>query len=108
MTTLTNEQMFNNVMTIISKMNISEEDDFKKEKHKVINKAMKDKTIVKKTKEPKEPKEAKEAKEAKVLTAYQQFVKDKMPEVKEKFNPKDRMKAIAELWKEHKKSSGSE
>ena len=102
MTTLTNEQMFNNVMTIIRKMNISEEDDFKKEMHKVINKAMKDKTIVKKTKEPKEPKEAK------VLTAYQQFVKDKMPEVKEKFNPKDRMKAIAELWKEHKESSGSE
>ena len=105
MTTLTNEQMFNNVMTIIRKMNISEEDDFKKEMHKVINKAMNDKTIVKKTKEPKEPKEPKEAK---VLTAYQQFVKDKMPEVKEKFNPKDRMKAIAELWKEHKESSGSE
>ena len=105
MTTLTNEQMFNNVKTIIRKMNISEEDDFKNEMHKVINKAMKDKTIVKKTKEPKEPKEPKEAK---VLTAYQQFVKDKMPEVKEKFNPKDRMKAIAELWKEHKESSGSE
>jgi len=99
MTTLTNEQMLNNVMTIIRKMDISEEDDFKKEMHKVINKAMKDKTSVKKTKELKEPKE---------LTSYQQFVKDKMPEVKEKFNPKDRMKAIAELWKEHKESSGSE
>ena len=97
MTTLTNEQMLNNVMTIIKKMDISEEDDFKKEMHKVINKAMKDKTTVKKTKEPKEDKE---------LTPYQQFVKDKMPEVKT-LNPKDRMKAIAELWKEHKESSGS-
>ena len=99
MTTLTNEQMLNNVMTIIRKMDINEEDDFKKEMYKAINKAMKDKTTVKKTKEPKEPKE---------LTPYQQFVKDKMPEVKEKYNPKDRMKAIAELWKEQKESSGSE
>ena len=102
MTTLTNEQMLNNVMTIIGKMDISEEYDFKKEMHKAINKAMKNKTTVKKTKEPKEPKEPKE------LTLYQQFVKDKMPEVKEKVNAKDRMKAIAELWKEHKESSGSE
>ena len=99
MTTLTNEQMLNNVMIIIKKMDISEEDDFKKEMNKVINKAMKDKTTVKKTKEPKEPK---------ALTLYQQFVKDKMPEVKEKFDSKDRMKAIAELWQEQKKSSGSE
>ena len=96
MTTLTNEQMLNNVMTIIRKMDISEEDDFKKEMNKVINKAMKDKTTVKKTKEPKEPK---------VLTPYQQFVKDKMPEVKDHYEPKERMKAIAELWKEHKESS---
>ena len=86
-------------MTIIKKMDINEDDDFKKEMNKVINKAMKDKTTVKKTKEPKEPKE---------LTPYQQFVKDKMPEVKEKYDPKERMKAIAELWKEQKESSGSE
>jgi predicted solute-binding protein len=96
MTTLTNKQMLNNVMTIIKKMDISEEDDFKKEMNKVINKAMKDKNTVKKTKEPKEAKE---------LTPYQQFVKDKMPEVKDQYEPKERMKAIAELWKEHKESS---
>ena len=96
MTTLTNKQMLNNVMTIIKKMDISEEDVFKKEMHKVINKAMKDKTTVKKTKEAKEDKE---------LTPYQQFVKDKMPEVKDQYEPKERMKAIAELWKEHKESS---
>ena len=88
--------MLNNVMTIIKKMDISEEDDFKKEMNKVINKAMKDKTTVKNTKEPKEAKE---------LTPYQQFVKDKMPEVKDQYEPKERMKAIAELWKEHKEYS---
>ena len=98
MTTLTNEQMFKKVITIIKKMDISEDDDFDTEMHKIIEKAKKGKPT-KKTKEPKEEKENK------VLTAYQQFVKDKMPEVKEKHNPKDRMKAIAELWKEQKESS---
>ena len=80
-------------------MDITEEADFDTEMNKVINKAKNGKTTVKKTKEDKEPK---------ALTLYQQFVKDKMPEVKEKFDPKDRMKAIAELWQEQKKSSGSE
>ena len=98
MTTLTNEQMFKKVITIIKKMDISEDDDFDTEMHKIIEKA-------KKGKPSKKTKEAKEEKENKVLTAYQQFVKDKMPEVKEKHNPKDRMKAIAELWKEQKESS---
>ena len=91
--------MFKKVITIIKKMDITEEDDFDTEMNKVINKAKKSKTTVKKTKEDKEPK---------ALTLYQQFVKDKMPEVKEKFDSKDRMKAIAELWQEQKKSSGSE
>ena len=101
MTTLTNEQMFKKVITIIKKMDISEDDDFDTEMHKVIEKA-------KKGKPSKKTKADKEDKADKVLTAYQQFVKDKMPEVKEKHNPKDRMKAIAELWKEQKESSGSE
>ena len=102
MTTLTNEQMLKNVITIIKKMDITEEADFDAEMNKVINKAKKGKTTVRKTKV------SKEDKEVKILTAYQQFVKDKMPEVKEKFDSKDRMKAIAELWQEQKKSSGSE
>ena len=102
MTTLTNEQMLKNVITIVKKMNITEEDDFDTEMNKVINKAKNGKTTVRRTKV------SKEDKEVKILTAYQQFVKDKMPEVKEKFDPKDRMKAIAELWQEQKKSSGSE
>ena len=96
MTTLTNEQMFKKVITIIKKMDISEDDDFDTEMHKIIEKVKKSKTT----------KKTKEAKEAKVLTAYQQFVKDKMPEVKKKYDDnKDRMKAIAKLWKEQKDSS---
>ena len=102
MTTLTNEQMLKKVITIIKKMDITEEDDFDTEMNKVINKAKNGKTTVRRTKV------SKEDKEPKALTLYQQFVKDKMPEVKEKFDPKDRMKAIAELWQEQKKSSGSE
>ena len=102
MTTLTNEQMLKNVITIIKKMDITDEADFDTEMNKVINKAKNGKTTVRKTKL------SKEDKEVKILTAYQQFVKDKMPEVKEKFDSKDRMKAIAELWQEQKKSSGSE
>ena len=98
MTTLTNEQMFKKVITIIKKMEISENDDFDTEMNKVIEKA-------KKGKSSKKTKEDKEDKENKVLTPYQQFVKDKMSEVKEKYDPKDRMKAIAELWKEQKESS---
>jgi isopropylmalate/homocitrate/citramalate synthase len=95
MTTLTNEQMFKKVITIIKKMDINEDDDFDTEMNKVIAKAKKGKPS----------KKTKEVKEDKVLTAYQQFVKDKMPEVKDKYDPKDRMKAIAELWKEQKESS---
>ncbi len=94
--------MLKKVITIIKKMDITEEDDFDTEMNKVINKAKNGKTTVRRTKEDKENKEPK------ALTLYQQFVKDKMPEVKEKFDPKDRMKAIAELWQEQKKSSGSE
>ena len=102
MTTLTNEQMLKNVITIIKKMDITDEADFDTEMNKVINKAKNGKTTVKKTKV------SKEGKEPKALTLYQQFVKDKMPEVKEKFDSKDRMKVIGTMWQEQKKSSGSE
>ena len=102
MTTLTNEQMFKNVIIILKKMNITDEDDFDTEMNKVINKAKNGKTTVRRTKDPKENKGEKK------LTLYQQFVKDKMPEVKEKFNSKERMKVIAEMWQEQKKSLGSE
>ena len=92
--------MFKKVITIIKKMDITEEDDFDTEMNKVINKAKKGKTTVKKTKEDNEPK---------ALTLYQQFVKDKMPEVKVQYEDnKERMKVIGTMWQEQKKSSGSE
>ena len=43
MTTLTNEQMFKKVITIIKKMDINEDDDFDTEMNKVIAKAKKGK-----------------------------------------------------------------
>ena len=99
MTTLTNEQMFKKVITIIKKMEISEDDDFDTEMHKIIEKAKKGKSV-------KKTKEAKETKEAKKLTDYQQFVKDKMPEMKGLYDDnKDRMRALAKMWKEQKDSS---
>ena len=92
--------MFKKVITIIKKMDITDEADFDTEMNKVINKAKNGKTTVKKTKEDKEPK---------ALTLYQQFVKDKMPEVKVQYEDnKERMKVIGTMWQEQKKSSGSE
>jgi hypothetical protein len=100
MTSLTNEQMFKNVITIIKKMDISEEDDFDTEMNKIMEKA-KNGTTTGKT----SSKKSKKSKELKAPTAYQQFVKDKMPEVKDQYEPKERMKAIAILWKKHQESS---
>jgi len=100
MTTLTNKQMFNNVMTILNKMEITEEDDFKKEMNKAIKNAMNDKTTGKSS-----SKESKKSKEPKAPTPYNLFVKEKYPEVKDQYEPKERMKAIAILWKKHQESS---
>jgi len=99
MTTLTNEQMFKNVISIIKKMNINNEADFDTEMNKVIEQAKKGKTTNKSN--------SAKSKKSKVATPYQQFVKDKMPEVKEQYEPKERMKAIAILWKKHQESSNS-
>lgn len=94
MTSLTNEQMFKNVITIIKKMDISEENNFDTEMNKVIEQAKKGTSTSKSN--SKKPKE---------LTSYQKFVKDKMPEVKDQYEPKERMQAIAILWKKHQESS---
>lgn len=102
MATLTNKQMFKNVITIIKKMDITDEDDFDTEMNKVIEQAKKGKNTVKSN-----SKESKKSKKPKAPTPYQQFVKDKYPEVKDKYESKDRMKAIAEMWQEQKKTSGS-
>ena len=91
-------QMFDNLTTILNKMEITDDDDFKKTMNNAIKNAMNNKTKstkIKTTKEPKEPKEP---------TAYQLFVKEKMSEVKNKFPPKERMKIISLLWKEWKEN----
>jgi hypothetical protein len=96
MTTITNAQMLDNLTTILNKMEITDDDDFKKTVNNAIKNAMNNKTKTTKIKATKEPKE---------LTAYQLFVKEKMPEVKDKFPPKERMGAISQLWKEKKEES---
>jgi len=85
----TNTQMLDNLITILNKMEITDEDDFKKTMNNAIKNAMNNKTKTTKIKANKEPKEP---------TAYQLFVKEKMPEVKD-------MKKIAEMWGEEKKKS---
>ncbi len=95
MATLTNEQMFKNVITIIKKMNIKNEDDFDTEMNKVIEKAKKG-TITGKSNS---------TKSKKAPTPYNLFVKEKYSEVKNQYEPKERMKAIAILWKKHQESS---
>ena len=94
MTTITNAQMLDNLTTILNKMEIKDDDDFKKTVNNAIKNAMNNKTKTTKIKATKEPKE---------LTAYQLFVKEKMPEVKDKFPPKERMSKIAKMWGEKKK-----
>ena len=96
MTTITNTQMLDNLTTILNKMEITDDDDFKKTMNNAIKNAMNNKTKTTKIKANKEPKEP---------TAYQLFVKDNMEKVKDKFPPKERMKEIAKMWKEEKKKS---
>ena len=96
MTTITNAQMLDNLTTILNKMEIKDDDDFKKTMNNAIKNAMNNKTKTTKIKATKEPKE---------LTAYQLFVKDNMEKVKDKFPPKERMGAISQLWKEKKEES---
>lgn len=100
MTALTNEQMFKNVITIIKKMDIKNEDDFDTEMNKIIEKAKKGTTTGKSN-----SKESKKSKKVKAPTPYNLFVKEKYPEVKDQYEPKERMKAIAILWKKHQESS---
>ena len=96
MTTITNMQMLDNLTTILNKMEITDDDDFKKTMNNAIKNAMNNKTKTTKIKTTKEPKEP---------TAYQLFVKEKMSEVKDKFPPKERMKEIAKMWEQEKKKS---
>ena len=94
MTTITNTEMLDNLITILNKMEITDEHDFKKTMHNAIKNAMNNKTTSTKIKVNKESKEP---------TTYQLFVKENMEKIKDKFPPKERMKEIAKLWKEQKK-----
>ena len=96
MTTITNMQMLDNLTTILNKMEITDDDDFKKTMNNAIKNAMNNKTKTTKIKTTKEPKEP---------TAYQLFVKDNMEKVKDKFPPKERMKEIAKMWEQEKKKN---
>ena len=78
--------MLDNLITILNKMEITDEDDFKKTMNNAVKNAMNNKTKSTKIKTDKEPKKP---------TAYQLFVKEKMPEVKD-------MKKIGEMWKAQK------
>ena len=82
----TNTQMLDNLITILNKMEITDEDDFKKTMNNAVKNAMNNKTKSTKIKTDKEPKKP---------TAYQLFVKEKKPEVKG-------MKKIGEMWKAQK------
>ena len=93
MTTLTNAQMLENMITILNKMKITDEDDFKKTMNNAIKNAMNDK---------KKSTKIKTDKESKPPTAYQLFVKEKMAEIKDTVPAKERMKKIAEMWKAQK------
>jgi hypothetical protein len=72
MTTINNTQTLDNLTTTLNKMEIKDDDDYKK----TLNNATKNKTKTTKIKATKEP------------TAYQLFVKEKMSEIKDKFPPK--------------------
>ena len=78
--------MLDNLITILNKMEITDEDDFKKTMNNAVKNVMNNKTKSTKIKTDKEPKKP---------TAYQLFVKEKMPEVKD-------MKKIGEMWKAQK------
>ena len=96
MTTITNTQMLDNLTSILNKMEITDDDDFKKTMNNAIKNAMNNKTKTTKIKANKEPKKP---------TAYQLFVKDNMEKVKDKFPPKERMKEIAKMWEQEKKKT---
>ena len=87
MTIIINKQTLDNLTTILNKMEIKDDDDYKK----TMNNAMNNKTKTTKIKATKKTKELKEP------TAYQLFVKEKMSEVKVKFPLKERMNAINQL-----------
>ena len=96
---LTNTQIANNLIALLEKAKNNESlDEHSNPKQlftKMVNMAINDKTIlVIKTNKTDDNTEKK-------LTAYQQFVKDKMKELKDSEVPgKERFKKVAQMWKE--------
>ena len=105
---LTNTQIANNLISLLEKAKNNESlDEHPNPKllfNKMVNMAINDKTIlvIKTTKTENTNTEKK-------LTAYQQFIKDKMKELKNSEVPsKELFKKIAQMWKEHKLKQSEE
>lgn len=85
------EQIINTLKTYLDdKSNIN-----KKDVIKVVSEAFDEyKSGLKKPSAAKKQEDKKE----KPLTAYAMYLKEKMPELKDKYNAKERMKIIGEMW----------
>ena len=100
---LTNTQIANNLIALLEKAknneSLDEHPNPKQLFNKMVNMAINNKNIL----VIKAPKTGNTITEKKELTTYQQFVKDKMEELKNtEVLGKERFKKVAQMWKEHK------
>jgi len=99
-----NAMILCDLTTIVSKMNIYKDNDFK-QKIKQIEAIVSDKSdkdII--TKIIKNKIDIKKKKLIRKQTEYQNFVKKNMPDIKEQYPAKERRKVISFLWKEWKEN----
>ena len=95
-----NAEILCNLNTIVRKMNIYKDNDFKqkiKQIEAIINNTVNDKTdkdIINNKIDIKKRKQ----------TKYQSFVKKNMPDIKEQYLAKERRKVISFLWKKWKEN----
>tara|TARA_B110000003_G_C16646086_1_gene532117 strand:+ start:470 stop:814 length:345 start_codon:yes stop_codon:yes gene_type:complete len=103
-----NAEILCNLNTIVRKMNIYKDNDFKqkiKQIEAIINNTVSDKSdkdIIKKIINNKI--DIKKKKQIRKQTEYQSFVKKNMPDIKEQYPAKERRKVISFLWKEWKEN----
>jgi hypothetical protein len=103
-----NAMILCDLTTIVSKMNIYKDNDFKqkiKQIEAIINNTVSDKSdkdII--TKIIKNKIDIKKKKQIRKQTEYQIFVKKNMPDIKEQYPAKERRKVISFLWKEWKEN----
>ena len=100
---LTNTQIANNLIALLEKAknneSLDEHPNSKQLFNKMVNMAINNKNIL----VIKIPKTENTITDKKELTAYQQFDKDKMEELKNtEVLGKERFKKVAQMWKEHK------